>query len=165
MTHLIDAIARISARNRSVYQVMQLGLLMGSLSLCGCNRLAQSDVGRLILQGTGQAESVEAIHDQAVAVDRAVYLTGTVGDRIPLLDGQLYQLQDQTGSIWVVTSDQTLQEGDRLVIRGAVRFQDFPEIESAPGEFYIQELQQIEKTTASDAQDAESETSEAGAVS
>lgn len=152
MTHLISAGSREAETHHRVThratRLIQLGFLIVSLSLHGCNRLAQSEFGRTILRGTGQVASVESIHDQDIAIDRVVYLTGTVGDRIPILDGQIYQLQDETGSIWVVTDQQTLQTGDRLAIRGAVRFQDFPEIEGASGEFYIQELKQIERTAA-----------------
>jgi hypothetical protein len=73
-----------------------------------------------------------------------VRLRGTVGDRAPLLNGQVYQLQDSTGEIWVLTSDTTLETGDQVVIRGRVRYQSISLAGREQGEFYIEELSQLD---------------------
>ncbi|HEY9626490.1 MAG TPA: hypothetical protein V6C84_04245 [Coleofasciculaceae cyanobacterium] len=52
-----------------------------------------------------------------------VRLQGTVGDRVPLIDAQVYQLQDSTGTIWVLTSRQDVRSGTTVLIKGQVRFQ------------------------------------------
>ncbi|NJL82367.1 MAG: hypothetical protein HC890_04305 [Chloroflexaceae bacterium] len=65
-----------------------------------------------------------------------VQLAGTVGDRAPFLGSGAYQLQDETGSLWVVSSTKALPEpGERLVIEAQIKYakitvenQDFSEL-------------------------------------
>ena len=72
-----------------------------------------------------------------------VYLQGTVGDRVPLLKGQVYQLQDQTGKIWVLSSKRDLQSGDLIRIKGLVRYEAIEIAGQDRGEVYIEEQQQL----------------------
>lgn len=73
-----------------------------------------------------------------------VYLQGTVGDRAPLLDGQLYTLEDNTGSIWVLSPTKNLTSGKRILIKGQVRYQNIEIAGQDLGEVYIEEQQQLE---------------------
>lgn len=68
-----------------------------------------------------------------------VKLEGTIVDQAPLIDAQLYQLQDDTGKIWVLTTDDNLQAGEQVVVRGEVQFESIPIGGSDFGEAYIQE--------------------------
>ncbi|MCU0524143.1 MAG: hypothetical protein MUF72_04890 [Elainella sp. Prado103] len=52
-----------------------------------------------------------------------VSLQGTIGDRAPLIEGQVYELTDSTGSIWVLSPDQTARSGEQVQVQGLVRFQ------------------------------------------
>ncbi|NJO42570.1 MAG: hypothetical protein HC769_11090 [Cyanobacteria bacterium CRU_2_1] len=70
-----------------------------------------------------------------------VQLKGTIGDRAPLIGAQVYQLQDETGTIWVLTTDTNLRSGERVVVQGKVLFQSIPIEGQEYGEVYIQELQ------------------------
>lgn len=73
-----------------------------------------------------------------------VYLQGTVGQQAPLIDGQLYQLQDRTGTIWVLSRTTNLKKGQQILIKGRVRYQAI-EIEGQDlSEVYIEEQQQLE---------------------
>lgn len=73
-----------------------------------------------------------------------VRLRGTVGDRAPLIDAQLYQLKDATGTIWVMTQRRDVRSGEPIQIRGQVRFQSIPLEGIEFGEAYIEE-EQVEK--------------------
>lgn len=72
-----------------------------------------------------------------------VSLQGTVGDRAPLIGGQVYQLRDKTGEVWVLTQQQTPQSGDRIRVQGQVKFESVPIAGLELGEVYIQEEQQL----------------------
>jgi hypothetical protein len=72
-----------------------------------------------------------------------VRLQGTVGDRAPLIDAQIYQLRDATGTIWVLTQRQDVRSGAEVQITGQVHFQDIRLEGQDFGEPYIQE-QQVE---------------------
>lgn len=68
-----------------------------------------------------QPVAIQSILDSPV-LDTSVYLEGTVGDRVPLVDAQVYQLQDETGTIWVLTSEPEIPTGEAIEIQGIVRF-------------------------------------------
>jgi hypothetical protein len=51
----------------------------------------------------------------------------------------VYQLQDQTGKIWVLTTDASLEPGERLLVKGKVRFESIPIAGQELGEAYIEE--------------------------
>jgi hypothetical protein len=73
-----------------------------------------------------------------------VYLRGQVSDRVPLLDAQVYQLQDATGKIWVLTDQTTPKQGDAVYIKGTVKFESMPLEGQEFGEAYIQEQEQLD---------------------
>lgn len=99
----------------------------------------------VLMSFLGISISIQAAHDTQIVRDRAVYLTGQVGDRVPLVDAQIYQLSDRTGQIWVVTPDTTLQSGEQVTIRGTVRFQAMEVTNGQSGEVYIEEQRQIKR--------------------
>ena len=68
-----------------------------------------------------------------------VQLKGTVVDRVPLLDAQVYQLQDETGKIWVLTTQPLLETEEQILVRGTVQFESIPIAGQELGEAYIQE--------------------------
>lgn len=137
---------------RSFKQVARLvrvrwrfGVLLGLLGLSGCAGWSEA----ICLNGLrpGQVRPIERIQ-ACSATNQIVRLRGTVGDRAPLLNGQVYQLQDSTGTIWVLTSDTTLVTGDQVLIRGRIRFQSIPLAGREQGEFYVEELSQLERNAA-----------------
>jgi hypothetical protein len=73
-----------------------------------------------------------------------VYLRGRVSDRVPLLDAQVYQLEDATGKIWVLTDKANPKEGDAVYIKGTVKFEEILLEGQAFGEAYIQEQEQLD---------------------
>ncbi|HHP7245790.1 MAG TPA: hypothetical protein ACFE0H_14010 [Elainellaceae cyanobacterium] len=130
----------------AVYRSAMRGWLGGLILLFGiqaCSPAMLSDWGIFPSDWFRRVRSVESI-DTPSAAGRTVYLQGTVGDRIPLIDAQVYQLHDDSGTIWVLTSDSQLQSGDRVRILGEVRVQDFPELGQDASDIYIHELDQLE---------------------
>lgn len=72
-----------------------------------------------------------------------VYLKGQVIDRVPLIKAQVYQLQDSTGKIWVLTDKATPKVGDRVYIKGQVRYDKISIDGQDFGEAYIEEQEQL----------------------
>ncbi len=70
-----------------------------------------------------------------------VDVQGTVGDRVPLIGGLVYQLRDPTGTIWVLTHRSQQPAGETIEIKGIVRFQSIPIAGQEHGEAYIEEEQ------------------------
>ena len=73
--------------------------------------------------------------------NETVQLRGTVVDRAPMIDAVVYQLQDETGEIWVLSAEPGVERGDRLLVRGTVRFESILIEELELGEAYIEETE------------------------
>ncbi len=93
--------------------------------------------------GVTAVQDVQA-HPQRNWLTSTVYLKGQVSDRVPLINAQVYQLQDSTGKIWVLTNKSTPKIGDRVYIKGQVRYEKIPISGQEFGEAYIEEQQQLD---------------------
>lgn len=87
-----------------------------------------------LAQVLGRPLPLQQIHQQHRLRGQTVTLRGTVGDRVPLVGGQVYELQDASESVWVVSSDTSLQTGEAVTIKGVVQFEPIPAnlLEPAP---------------------------------
>ena len=84
-------------------------------------------------------------------VDGEVYLRGKVENRAPFVGNAAYQLQDGTGTIWVLTNQALPQLGDEVLLKGEVRYKSITLKELAGkdlGEVYVEELEQLKRTPA-----------------
>ncbi len=75
---------------------------------------------------------------------KTVYLTGKVIHLAPFVDNAAYKLQDNTGSVWVVTSKTPPTLKAMVSIKGKIQYQSLPFAETELGDFYVIELQQLE---------------------
>ncbi|GAB4376077.1 MAG: hypothetical protein Kow00121_22620 [Elainellaceae cyanobacterium] len=73
--------------------------------------------------------------------NKTVQLQGTVVDRAPLINALLYQLQDETGTIWILTTEPGLEAGAYIWMQGDVQFESIPIAGRELGDVYIQEQQ------------------------
>lgn len=112
------------ARWHGLQMGLQMALQMGLLGLAGCS-----------------ISSVNSVHQQPQRhwFNATVELEGKVIDRVPLLGAAVYQLQDETGKIWILTEHSSLKPGERLRVRGKVRFTSIPIAGQEQGEAYIEE--------------------------
>lgn len=99
----------------------------------------------LLLTACSRLTSVQNVrqHPQRNWFTQTVQLQGTVGDRAPLLQGQVYELQDETGKIWVLSPRANLQTGTPVLIQGRVRYEAIEIEDQNLGEVYIEEQQQF----------------------
>ncbi len=81
-----------------------------------------------------------------------VYIRGQVIHQAPFLDSGAYQLEDETGAIWVTTENNLPVVGDDLIIKGQIVYQSIPIEEQEWGEVYIQELRKLERQPAPSAE-------------
>lgn len=89
----------------------------------------------------GGVTSVRSVHNnpQRHWFNSTVKLEGMVIDRVPLLNAEVYQLQDETGKIWILTPYSNQEPGERLLVKGKVRFESIPIAGQELGEAYIEE--------------------------
>ncbi|MEL6578163.1 MAG: hypothetical protein AAFQ14_00315 [Cyanobacteria bacterium J06621_12] len=79
----------------------------------------------------------------AKKVDKTVYLTGKVVHQAPFLDNAAYQLEDETGKIWVVTTQNPPRLNQKINIKGKIQYQSLPFAQQELGDFYVVELEQL----------------------
>ncbi|NJN88636.1 MAG: hypothetical protein HC881_23095 [Leptolyngbyaceae cyanobacterium SL_7_1] len=116
-------------------------LLIVAVGMGGCD--SQGKLNPFCLSLPGRLASVHSIQSPR-RVGCTVELQGTVGDRVPLVEAQLYQLRDGEDAVWVLTSDTNLQSGTIVRIRGRVHFQPTSSSDPTQGEVYIEEQAQLD---------------------
>jgi hypothetical protein len=126
----------------SILARLGIGLVV-LMGLAGCRSPVKILFCPVNLPFTNAASPIAALKTPA-KVDCVVRLRGVVGDRVPLIEAQVYQLQDRTDTIWVLTDNTTRQSGAEVYIKGIVRFQSVPINGKETGEFYIEEQRERE---------------------
>lgn len=74
-------------------------------------------------------------------IGETVSVEGTVGDRVPLIEAQVYELQDATGSIWVLTPAPVPEPGTPVRIEATVRYQEIQLLGQDQGEVYLEQME------------------------
>lgn len=120
------------------------GLL--TIALLGCGNLARSVMNFDFIQ---QVRVTKIGNLQQQPQGTTVYLKGKVVRIIPLLNDRVYQLEDASGSILVLTENRPLQLGEQFTIKGIVRYQSIPVEGQNLGEIYIQELELLQPESVS----------------
>lgn len=66
-------------------------------------------------------------------------IEGTVQRRVAILNGWLYQIQDETGHLWIMTQTSTPTVGDSARVTGILQYEQILIGETDIGEYYLQE--------------------------
>lgn len=124
------------------------GLAIGLLLGAGCTSTNESGANFTSnFKFTGAVTSVRSLQ-QNQAIGTTIHLRGKVGAHAPLLGGQVYELTDETGKIWVLTQETPPNPGDEVVIKGQVRFKSIPLNGKEQGSIYVEQQEQVERTPA-----------------
>ncbi|MBF2027349.1 MAG: hypothetical protein IGS48_11355 [Oscillatoriales cyanobacterium C42_A2020_001] len=111
-------------------------LLLGVMLLVGCGSLSGSEPQKP--SPTVQTTPIEVLLKLPKQAS-TVYLKGKVGDRVPLLGGTVYKLQDSTGEIWVLTQQPPPNTGEEVVVKGTLRYQSISINNQELGSVYVQQ--------------------------
>ncbi len=113
--------------------------------LLGCGNLAELAVNGF---SSRLGVNVTSIRDIKLGQERnaTIYLRGKVIKQVPLLGWRVYQLQDSTGAIWVLTNQTTPQPEDEVLIKAQVLYQSIPLVGKEFGEVYVEQQEQLERT-------------------
>ena len=121
------------------------GLTIIAAASCGAslNHKVTQDLRNWLSEAPamGWMEPVIAISETSdIQPGQEVLLNGQVEQRLPLIEQGLYQLSDDTGSIWVVSPTSPPAVGETLKIRAIVRYEPIPMAGQDIGEYYLEEL-------------------------
>jgi uncharacterized protein YdeI (BOF family) len=84
--------------------------------------------------------NVTPIRELKPESDKAtVYIQGKVNSSVPLVKQHVYQINDSTGKIWVLTKQTGWKEGQEVVVKGKINYQSIPLAGKEFGEIYLEE--------------------------
>ena len=99
----------------------------------------------LLYSLVGCRASLIAIKDiSPKKVGKTVYLEGEVVHLAPLVDRTAYQLEDPTGTIWIVTATEPPKQGQQINVEGKIQYQSLPFAQQELGDFYLVELERLD---------------------
>lgn len=104
------------------------------IGLVGCSSLAKLGVG---------VTPIKHVKEEWQRYS-TVYVRGAVGNQVQLLGTWVYEVQDHTGTIWVLTAQPGLDPGDQIWIEGKVRYQAIAIKGQELGEAYLIEKARLE---------------------
>ncbi len=113
-------------------------VLLLPLTLSSCGSLPQSIAGVMPLQPAPTAiADVQRNWQQYPTVT----LGGNVGKHAPFLGSSAYQLEDSTGTIWVLTTHPLPPSHTTVRIKAKPTFTSIPLAGKEQGEVYVEELE------------------------
>lgn len=123
-------------------------LLLGLLS---CSSPPKQTAGPSLVSlisdipGMGWLRQITPLSDIPAGVSgEQALLQGEVRQQIPLLNQSLYQLQDSSGSIWVLTAGPPPAVGEQVLIQAQIHYEQILLQGQDIGEHYAEELERLE---------------------
>ncbi|NEQ52778.1 MAG: hypothetical protein F6K11_22010 [Leptolyngbya sp. SIO3F4] len=119
--------------------IFALGIGLGMV-IFGNSCQASSSNGVPVLPLTWSAVTIESLR-QPGKVEKSLPLSGSVIQRLGVLNGALYQLDDGTGQVWVVTHQSAPALGEQIYLEGVVRYEPIVINGVDLGDYYLEEKQ------------------------
>jgi hypothetical protein len=111
-------------------------MLLGLLFTVSCNSRATTEFGKPA--SSIPTTPVSALQS-APATNSTIYVKGSVGAIVPLLEGTVYELQDATGKVWILTKQPPPKPGEEVTIQGTVRYKPITINGKEQGSIYIEQ--------------------------
>jgi hypothetical protein len=139
----------------SIYRVIKMAIrasrwaIIFSLAgtLIGCNpwtAWSQQGADQGQLAQRNKANSVVAIASLSTAKSgQPIQIQGRVSQSAPFVQGGAYEVEDQTGKIWVITDKKLPVKGTEVLVEGQLNFHDLALGANNFGELFITEYQTL----------------------
>ncbi|MGB2926698.1 MAG: hypothetical protein WBB82_15465 [Limnothrix sp.] len=118
-------------------------------SLVSCNAwsvLSQQDSVPLLAQKRNISVTAIASLNSANPGSN-VHIKGVVAQNAPFIEGGAYEIQDQTGTIWVITNAPLPAAGTEVLISGELNFHDLRLGANDFGEVFVTEIAALDPGT------------------
>lgn len=125
------------------------GVLLGGLTVVGGLLVAYRPLALDIRLQTivRQPTPIQRIqqHQGMRLTGTTVLVEGEVGDRAPFIDFELYELRQDTDSLWVMTREPGAETGDRLRVRGRIQAETIEHNGTTTIDYYLLEHRRYEE--------------------
>ena len=117
--------------------IVRLGLTPFLISgLLSCSNVSEYGMNAIGVNVT----SIKELKPQKDDKNAPVYVQGKVERKVPLLsEKQMYQINDSTGKIWVLTNQKGWKVGEKVVVKAVPQYESIPMAGTDLGEVYLQE--------------------------
>ncbi|MBE9158141.1 hypothetical protein IQ265_15080 [Nodosilinea sp. LEGE 06152] len=124
-----------------------VGLALVAMTSCGASLDATVDYGlrdRLSTwPGLAWLDPITPIAEVSQNQPSTVYLAGTVERQLPLVSQGLYELVDESGAIWVISSEAPPAVGTAIAIRATIQYKQILLQGQDIGQHYAEELERL----------------------
>ncbi len=107
-------------------------LLAGLLSCSNVNEYGMNAIGVNVT-------AISELKPQKGDNNAPVYVSGKVERKVPLLEKQMYQIEDSTGKIWVLTNQKGWKVGEKVVVKAIPQYESIPISGTELGQVYLEE--------------------------
>lgn len=118
---------------------ISISLGVGLIALCvACQSPSGTRIPAVSLPRS--AVTIESLR-QPQQVERSLPLAGSVTQRLAILNGWLYQLDDGTGQVWILSQQAAPSIGDHVYVNGILRYEAIVIHGADVGDYYLEETQ------------------------
>lgn len=124
-----------------------IGLALVAVTSCGAS--VDAGVGYALRDrlstwpGLAWLDPITPIGEASQSQRDTIYLAGTAGRQLPLVGQGLYELTDDSGSIWVLSAAAPPPQGEPVTLRAAIRYEQILLRGQDIGEYYAEELERL----------------------
>ena len=115
--------------------ICRLGLAISLLGLASCNNVSEYGMNAIGVNVT----PIDELKPQETSDNTPVYVSGKVERKVPLLEKQIYQIEDSTGKVWVLTNQKGWKIGDKVVVKAIPQYESIPLSGAELGQVYLEE--------------------------
>lgn len=123
----------MTPRKTQILRISAIALFLGGVSSVAIGLLSNPDI---------PLRKISEL-DKEKDVNSTVYLKGKVVKKIPFLSSRAYELQDATGSILVVTTNDFPLLKKEISIKGKLEYKSIPLAGRDEGELYVKEQERL----------------------
>lgn len=113
-------------------------LVGGMLALCTACQAPSTTRIPVATSLPKSAVKIESLRQQQ-RVERSIPLTGSIIQQLAILNGWLYQIDDGTGQIWILTRQVAPGVGNQIHVKGVLRYEAIVINGADLGDYYLEE--------------------------
>ncbi len=125
-------------KNKSKFSkkfICRLGLALTLFGLLSCSNVSEYGMNAIGVNVT----AINELKPQKSDDNAPVYISGKVGRKVPLLERQMYEIEDSTGKIWILTNQKNWKVGDKVVVKAIPQYESILISGAQLGQVYLEE--------------------------
>lgn len=127
---------RVLSKLRSPRLSWLLLIMLIYLPVVGCGSRATPEPGNVV--APVPTTPIASLQNPSTK-NAKIHVKGTVRAIVPILEGTVYELQDDSGKVWVLTRQQVPKAGAEVVVKGKVLYKPILINGKEQGSIYLEQ--------------------------